>query len=93
MSHSAHTPETDSPPDRKSVLFCPACGHESPVGGDWVVRDRATSVEYRCPDCDERITRRERENNRKRSPLTRSWSAWIHAATAWLRPPRRLMDG
>jgi transcription elongation factor Elf1 len=39
------------PPTRraKSVLFCPTCGHESPVNGDWVRDgDAGTSV---CPNC------------------------------------------
>lgn len=47
----------DPPPDggtrRKAVLYCPVCGHESLVGGDWRV-ERAGSGErvvYACPDC------------------------------------------
>jgi hypothetical protein len=41
--------DVDGPPGRNSVLFCPACEHASPVDGDWVLRERATGVEFRCP--------------------------------------------
>lgn len=42
----------------KSVLFCPVCGHESPMNGDWHVRqtDGESSVrgetEFVCPECE-----------------------------------------
>ena len=42
---------TDRPSPRKAVLFCPACGHESPIDGDWLVRERASSAVYECPEC------------------------------------------
>ena len=35
----------------KSTLFCPRCGHESPVDGDWVLTLRPETVEIHCPDC------------------------------------------
>ena len=40
-------------PRRKAVLFCPDCGHESSVGGDWIVTDdyAARARRIRCPDC------------------------------------------
>lgn len=40
------------PPDTrgKSVLFCPACSHESPLSGDWVVDHDAGT--YCCPECE-----------------------------------------
>lgn len=55
--------EGDSPGSRsayKSVLFCPKCGHESPVDGDWTVTGKSergaerTDAElvYECPNCD-----------------------------------------
>lgn len=37
---------------RKAVLYCPVCGHESPVDGDWVVSTRESRSEYGCPECD-----------------------------------------
>lgn len=36
---------------RKSVLFCPTCGHESPLTGDWTVDADGDTNTYRCPDC------------------------------------------
>lgn len=43
--------------DRKAVLVCDACGHESPVDGDWLVRERSRRGErkrrlHECPRCD-----------------------------------------
>ena len=39
----------------KATLFCPDCGHESRVDGDWLVRPRPGTVPRReafvCPDC------------------------------------------
>lgn len=32
---------------RKAMFFCP-CGHESPVDGDWLIRERPRSVRYVC---------------------------------------------
>ncbi len=52
------TPDRD-PPLRKATLFCPSCDHESPVDGDWRVSERAGGIEYRCPNCEARITERD----------------------------------
>lgn len=38
---------------RKDVLFCPVCGHDSPVDGSWVVTAVEAQQEYRCPECDQ----------------------------------------
>jgi predicted RNA-binding Zn-ribbon protein involved in translation (DUF1610 family) len=46
----------DVPP--KLRLFCPACGHESPLDGDWLVRERAAGVAYECPECETEIADR-----------------------------------
>ncbi|WP_254271374.1 phage terminase large subunit family protein [Haloarcula marina] len=35
----------------KGVLFCPTCGHESPVGGDWHVDWRGDTRSLTCPEC------------------------------------------
>ena len=44
---------THSPRHRsKTVLFCPGCGHESPIDGDWSLGRTADRVRYGCPDCD-----------------------------------------
>lgn len=93
MARSVHAIDPDSPPD-KTTLFCPACDHESPIDGDWVVLERTNSIEYRCPDCEALLTERERgdehEHERDRAPLVRAWSAWIRAASNWFRRPKRL---
>ncbi|MCU4743205.1 hypothetical protein OB955_05555 [Halobacteria archaeon AArc-m2/3/4] len=39
----------------KSTLFCTACDHESPVGGDWRVRTRGDRMVTVCPDCETAI--------------------------------------
>lgn len=99
MSRSAPTTDLDGPPDRKGVLFCPACEHASTADadGDWAVREHARSLEYRCPDCGARITERTHERERERGheqerstyPVARLWSAWLRTATAWARSSRR----
>ena len=104
MTRSVHAIDPDSPPDRKTTLFCPTCDHESPIDGDWIVLERTSSIEYRCPDCEALLTERrwgdedehgqEQENDRDRdsdrAPLVRAWSAWIRAASAWFRRPKHL---
>lgn len=45
----------DRPTDeqqRKAVLFCPVCGHESPIGGRWTVTTTESQQEFRCPECE-----------------------------------------
>lgn len=39
--------------DRKSVLFCPVCGHDSPPDGDWVVTTEESHQTFRCPTCEQ----------------------------------------
>lgn len=36
---------------RKATLFCHACGHESPVRGDWIVRSDGEWTTMSCPAC------------------------------------------
>jgi len=56
------SPISGERPDRrrKSVLFCPDCGHESLLDGDWVATDdRAARVRHiRCPVCETVVTNR-----------------------------------
>jgi hypothetical protein len=44
-----------APAPRKSVLFCPTCGHRDPIAGDWVVTERSVGGDqrraYDCPTC------------------------------------------
>jgi transcription elongation factor Elf1 len=53
-----HPSTTSAGLDRKSVLFCLECGHESHVAGDWVVRDDGRRTTYECPECDATVTTR-----------------------------------
>jgi predicted RNA-binding Zn-ribbon protein involved in translation (DUF1610 family) len=45
---------------RKSVLICPRCSHESTVRGDWIHIVREDSVDVHCPDCWTQLTTRPR---------------------------------
>lgn len=49
-------PAARSASQRKVVLFCP-CGHESPVGGDWITTETSEAVTYVCPACDSTLVR------------------------------------
>ncbi|PSP90880.1 hypothetical protein BRC78_04930 [Halobacteriales archaeon QH_8_68_33] len=57
---------TTPPGPRKATLFCPGCGHESPVDGDWLCRERAGDVVYECPDCHTPVTGRRPERVTRR---------------------------
>ena len=46
-----NTPLTDGLPKRKAVLFCPRCGHESRLSGDWRIEETNPGREYACPEC------------------------------------------
>lgn len=50
----AHSPQ-------KTTLFCPGCGHQSDIAGDWTVRTVADRRVLDCPVCEIRITGRLRE--------------------------------
>ena len=61
MSVPAIDSESAPPPDdapAKTTLYCPACGHESPASGDWLVRERDDRPVYVCPACGETIATR-----------------------------------
>lgn len=55
-------PANGSPASRveKRLLFCPRCGHESPIDGDWVVREDDRRIVYACPECGTTINARPR---------------------------------
>ena len=56
--------DSGRPPDRKAVLFCFECGHESSVPGDWDLEQRDGCEAYRCPDCGTTITVRPEDESR-----------------------------
>lgn len=37
--------------DRKAMFFCPDCGRDEPVDGDWVLHQGTGENEYICPEC------------------------------------------
>ena len=43
---------------RKAVLYCPVCGNESPVDGNWVVTTTESQQEFSCPDCEQVVALR-----------------------------------
>lgn len=51
----APPPDPDPP---KATLYCPSCGHENPVTGDWLVRERDGRTVSVCPVCHETIAAR-----------------------------------
>jgi hypothetical protein len=62
---TAHEPlqqrdSTDPPPatSPKATLYCPDCGRDAPVDGNWEERQRPYGVAVHCPRCDARLTLR-----------------------------------
>lgn len=53
-----HTDIGPGRPRAKATLFCPECGHESNVDGDWRERRTHQSLRYRCPECHTTIATR-----------------------------------
>jgi len=49
----AYASTTTPPPDgrQKALLFCPSCGHESPVTGDWEIERTGDGRVCSCPWC------------------------------------------
>jgi predicted RNA-binding Zn-ribbon protein involved in translation (DUF1610 family) len=50
--------QADASMGDKSVLYCPECGHESPIDGDWNVDHDADTLVYTCPACSTAVTTR-----------------------------------
>lgn len=44
----------------KRTLFCPTCGHESAVDGDWIADDATERRRLLCPGCGGAIVDRPR---------------------------------
>lgn len=77
----------------KATLFCPNCGHESRVDGDWRLVRSLDAIEYQCPDCRTIITARPETTRSSPTVLAastvrfwresvRAWHVWLDAAPA-----------
>jgi predicted RNA-binding Zn-ribbon protein involved in translation (DUF1610 family) len=49
MTYSTSTPERQL--SDKATLYCPDCGHESRINGDWLIDVHTDSLTYECPNC------------------------------------------
>ena len=67
-SETAHPASSTRAPDRKSVLFCPDCWHESPIDGDWRVQAGTDTDVIGCPVCGATVTTRPVEETRHTPP-------------------------
>lgn len=85
---------TDQRP--KAALFCPECGHESGVDGDWTasVDDAAGVLRLTCPDCGTELTRRPLseadtadgrtdQSTGRESLVTTALALWTETVRAW----------
>ncbi|WP_251329120.1 hypothetical protein [Haloplanus pelagicus] len=90
MEHtSAVTPSRSSPREsegRKATLFCPDCGHASPLDGDWDERTVAGHRCVRCPDCRSVVDERrapEPQPTSAASSLDRCVDTWTDYWSTW----------
>lgn len=65
-SPSTHDDSAPPPEEQKTVLFCPDCGHRSPITGDWNVTTIDDERLLVCADCGSVVDRRSR---RRSDPL------------------------
>lgn len=49
---SIHHPSIGAVPRPKTVLFCPECGHESGLHGDWILDEDVGRPTRICPVCE-----------------------------------------
>jgi predicted RNA-binding Zn-ribbon protein involved in translation (DUF1610 family) len=78
--HSDRPPSRAS--NRKGALFCPACGHEAHIDGDWSVSPTPDGDVYRCPACDETVT--VRPNRGDHTPGAALLACSAPAALVWV---------
>ncbi|SEQ48689.1 hypothetical protein [Natrinema salaciae] len=58
--HTYHDDAHPPPERRKTVLFCPECGHESPITGDWNTDVSGDERVLVCTACGSVVDRRSR---------------------------------
>ena len=54
---TANETETDTD-RRKSILFCPVCGHEIPIDSNWDVTSDGNHRKCTCPECGQTVASR-----------------------------------
>lgn len=59
---TAATSTAERQPAEKATLFCPDCGHDSCINGDWIIHVLADSLAYECPHCETIIDSRRRQH-------------------------------
>ena len=69
------TSTTERQPVQKATLYCPECGHESRITGDWIIRVLADSLIYECPNCEAVI-----DSRRNHKELTAGSGGSLHVA-------------
>ncbi|MFB6100978.1 MAG: hypothetical protein ABEJ73_00245 [Haloplanus sp.] len=83
-----HDAESATAADSKATLFCPDCGHASPVDGDWDVRAAGDRRRVRCPDCrrvidDRRVRDHPTRVDDHSTPVQWCVDAWDRYWSAW----------
>ena len=63
---STHDDSHPPPEEQKTVLFCPRCGHWSPLTGDWDVTTTGEERLLVCAACGSVVDRR---SQRRSDPL------------------------
>ncbi|ELY90117.1 hypothetical protein [Natrinema altunense] len=60
---TCHDDSYPPPVQRKAVLFCPECDHESPISGDWETTTVGDERLLVCTDCGSVVDRRSRDRS------------------------------
>ncbi|MFT4921414.1 MAG: hypothetical protein ACI8XM_000611 [Haloarculaceae archaeon] len=63
MTHAKSADSSGSVPpsdgkQRKAVLYCPCCRHDSPIDGDWELVVHREYIVLHCPTCRTELTNR-----------------------------------
>jgi predicted RNA-binding Zn-ribbon protein involved in translation (DUF1610 family) len=67
------TSTVERQPAYKATLYCPECGHESRINGDWIIHVLTDSLTYECPTCETAI-----DSRRNKDELTARSSGSLH---------------
>lgn len=70
------TSTTELQPADKATLYCPECGHDSRINGDWIIHVLADSLTYECPICESVI-----DSRRNQKALTAGSGGSLYLAT------------